>query len=266
MFIGEKLLYLELPKTGCTHVRKLLRKMPSCKGKKFGKHNTIYRLSPEDRAGLSSKIKFGNVRNPWDWYVSLWAFGCMGRGLVYNTLTGVRKQPQLGGELFAKWQDVYRADDVHCFRRWLRMLLVTNRADVRHGFDRSGFSDRIGFMSHRYLKLYVARPHSGPVGMDTLEQIEEYDRSFGLLDSFVRLEFLEEDLLSVLSRIPITQREQEMILSRRTSRSNASSRRRDYRHYYDDSCAELVARKDEFLIRKHRYAFDGLVEPEAVDL
>ncbi|MCH9650214.1 MAG: sulfotransferase family 2 domain-containing protein [Deltaproteobacteria bacterium] len=255
MFIGKRLLYLELPKTGCSHVRKLLVKLPSCHGRKLGKHNTIYRLSPEELSTLPEKIKFGNIRNPWDWYVSLWAFGCMGRGLVHRVLTK-KRDPAEARHSVVEWREVYHELRPELFRRWLQMLLVTHRADVGHGFHRNEISRSVGFLTHRYLKLYTVRVDPGLASIQNRQQLKNFDEQQNLLDFFVRTEHIAEDLLSILSAIPITEPEQHLILRLSQSRTNSSVRSRDFREYYDGPTAELVANHDDYLIRKHGYQFD----------
>ena len=80
MFVNERLIYLQLQKTGCTHVAMLLDKLIG--GEQVGKHNRLpARLESEGR------LIVGSVRNPWDWYVSLWAFGCEQCGGLADRLT-----------------------------------------------------------------------------------------------------------------------------------------------------------------------------------
>ena len=134
------------------------------------------------------------------------------------------------------------------------MLLVTHRGDVRHGFHRHPLSRSIGFLSHRYLKLYTARPELA--SLENQEQLQSFDREHNLLDFFVRTEHLEEDLLTVLEQIPITPSEKDLVQRSGLKWTNASLRRSDYRHYYDDATAKLVAENDAFLIQKHGYRFD----------
>jgi hypothetical protein len=257
MFIGEKLLYLELPKTGCSHVRRLLLGLPSCTGRLFGKHNRIYRLPPEELDRLDAKIVFGNVRNPWDWYVSLWAFGRRRKGMVYANLTGDHRRPDPEPPAAAaQWRAVYQTDEPELFRRWLHMLLDSHRADVRLGFHRHELSKSVGLLTHRYVKLYTATARSGSTGVRDRQELERFDERHGLLDFFIRTEHLEDDLIGVLSRVPITDEERDLIERSRSVRSNRSARRRDYREYYDDTAAELVAGQDDYLIAKHGYRFD----------
>ena len=69
MFEADRLLYIDLHKTGCSHIGRLLQETVG--GRRLGKHNRPSAM-PTDR------MIIGSVRNPWDWYVSLWAFGCKG--------------------------------------------------------------------------------------------------------------------------------------------------------------------------------------------
>ncbi len=81
MYVADRLIYLELQKTGSKQIRRLLS---SCiGGKQTGKHNRMTELQP-------GRMIVDSIRNPWAWYVSLWAFGCLGRG------TGSWKMPRFG--------------------------------------------------------------------------------------------------------------------------------------------------------------------------
>ena len=80
IFISEKLVYLALQKTGSTQIRHLLTSI--IPGELIGTHNRLpVNLSPK-------RIAVGSIRNPWAWYVSLWAFGCLGRGGFYHKVAG----------------------------------------------------------------------------------------------------------------------------------------------------------------------------------
>ena len=81
MFITKDLCYLEMYKTGSQHIVKLLEKSVP-EGKRIGNHNR-----PNDEVYKSNIYFLGSIRNPWDWYVSLWNFGCEKRGSLYNRLT-----------------------------------------------------------------------------------------------------------------------------------------------------------------------------------
>ncbi|HEY6976245.1 MAG TPA: hypothetical protein VH396_08140, partial [Chitinophagaceae bacterium] len=127
MFINEKLIYLAFLKTGCTHILKLLTSIPDLNGNIIGKHNSIYDIPPRELGNFSEKIKSGNIRNPWDWYVSLWAFGCMKRGGLFThtarkNLLRKLKHPKTFLSSTKQWQKVYSdAKNPELFKQWLEM-------------------------------------------------------------------------------------------------------------------------------------------------
>ena len=122
MFISDKLIYLDLQKTGCTHVRKLLGKIPSLNGSLYRKHNSLDDLDARIIVGKrqASALIAGNIRNPWDWYVSLWAFGCMEKGGFYKKAIQKNywyKGPKKSTQIKSIWRRVYAdANDPKLFQ------------------------------------------------------------------------------------------------------------------------------------------------------
>ncbi len=78
MFISDKLVFVELHKTGGTHILNLLEKISN--GQRISKHNRVHKQ-------YHDRYIIGSVRHPWDWYVSHWAYGCSGHGSVHSQLT-----------------------------------------------------------------------------------------------------------------------------------------------------------------------------------
>src|SRR5262249_39648229 len=95
MLISEKLIFVELQKTGSTHIKGLLKKIVG--GENDGKHNVP---STEQ---LDSGRKFvASVRDPWSWYLSLWSYGCLQKGELYERLTNEKKWRKLLDKADAK--------------------------------------------------------------------------------------------------------------------------------------------------------------------
>ena len=128
MFISDPLIYIQMQKTGCTHIASLLSGLFD--GEIVGKHNAA------DETQLQSNRYFiSSTRNPWDWYLSLWTFGVQGNGQLMQFLTrknvrssvkSIIKNPFKEYEALMValskdvngWIDVYqRNDDVVAFRR-----------------------------------------------------------------------------------------------------------------------------------------------------
>lgn len=257
MFVQQKLLYLELHKTGCSHVLKVLNGIPDFNGKIIGKHNAIYEVSKDQLGDLTTKLKVGNIRNPWDWYVSLWAFGCMKKGGVYEQLTNKRlinklKNPKKLFHSSPEWIKVYEtSDDPALFRNWLKMILITNRNDL-HEYKRVNQEIRIGLMTSRYINLYTTDIHSERNQLHNFDDIIQFDKKNNFIDIFLYNETLDQDIKALLTRLQIQKSIIQQLVN--APRTNAS-KRKNYQEYYDEETRNLVAGMDKFIIAKHNYTF-----------
>ena len=281
MFVGKNLIYLQLQKTGCTHIARMLSE--SIDGEQVGKHNRL----PETRV---TQYVAGSIRNPWDWYVSLWAFGCGGRGSIFHKTT--RRQSvadslrRLNKEALRRkrlptrrlltqirdettkpvdrWRDAYSdSSDPVRFRTWLKMILdPARRADHdEHGYARSSVGAVAGLLSFRYLRLYSSdlSAVTSPDRFDSVESIKDFDQQTNVLDGIIRTESLEEDLLAVLAAADyrLTRTQRDHILAGKSEKAN-TSKRRDVSYYYDDASIELVRNKERMLIEKYGYSFSSV--------
>ena len=81
MFVSDKLVYLQMQKTASTHIAKTLAAVVG------GEQHLQHKRLAIDPAG---RLVVASIRNPWSWYVSLWAYGCRGGGGesgLYNQVT-----------------------------------------------------------------------------------------------------------------------------------------------------------------------------------
>ena len=81
MFKSDHIIYIQMQKTGCTHIASLLSSLFN--GEQIGKHNA----APADDITQKDKFFLSSIRNPWDWYLSLWTYGIQGSGGLRNRLT-----------------------------------------------------------------------------------------------------------------------------------------------------------------------------------
>jgi len=257
MFINDRLLYLELHKSGCSHVLKILNSIPDFNGKIIGKHNTIYEVSKGQIGNLQSKLKVGNIRNPWDWYVSLWAFGSMKKGGLYEQLTNKRlankiKNPKLFLRDSSEWRLSYgNADNPDLFKLWLKKLLQTNRNEI-HEFKRVNKKAKLGLLTTRYLNLYNYDFQTKGKDCYTNEDFIAFDKDHNFIDFFLHNESLDSDIISLLHTLKIP----EIVTNnfRDSTRTN-SSKRNAYQDYYDDETKQIVQIMDHLIIQKHNYSF-----------
>ena len=143
MFESKELIFVQLQKTGCSHITSLLQQLFD--GQRLGNHRAA---NAEQLA--SGKTFLASIRNPWDWYVSLWSYGVQGEGSLRRSL--IKKKPSsylryaIQNPSLHTWQSVYaeitkdvelwrscytQSDDVAAFRRWLALILDAKKS-LRH--------------------------------------------------------------------------------------------------------------------------------------
>jgi hypothetical protein len=264
LFVSDRFVFLELQKTGSTHIRGLLKEVVG--GSLMGKHNQV---TPELLDG--SRVVLGSIRNPWDWYVSLWAFGCGGLGDLHAVATRRRKVRGHGwrsspldavGHLVEElrrdpdeWRRVYAdPDDPAAFRRWL--FLVHDRLPYQaYDYGTASLGRHVGLMSYRYLHLYCTTAGSGEAldGLGGYETIARFEREHNLVNHFIRNEALEDTFIDALERSGVQLTDAQLARIRGRQRLNTSSRRRDTSYFYDAGAAALVHERERLLIDRFGY-------------
>ena len=266
MFINDKLIYLQLQKTACTHIALLLNShLP---GKQVGKHGPLTR-DPGDR------LVVGSVRNPWSWYVSLWAFGCQQQGAIRNRLVApfsssfahiVRRNwihptrwVQSARELrlhadkdAAHWQSLYASsEDPGLFRAWLRNMFTGQGKRLQPGqYPFLPMNQVAGLMTFRFLRLFVDDEvwQKEAADISTLPGLESLFEKHGIVDEFIRTESLERDVARLLTRLGVSVDETDL----KVAKTN-TSKRRNIAYYYDSESIELVRSQEQLIIEHFGY-------------
>jgi hypothetical protein len=256
MFVTDKLIYLQLQKTACSHIAAMLQKTVG--GRKIGLHIPLPR-----RLYSTDKYVVGSIRNPWDWYVSQWSYGCSGRGALHNRLTDrkfFRFFEQPVSELkkpVTRWREAYRDHrDPDCFKSWLKLILdPARKRDLGEGYARSPISNFAGLLTYRYTKIYTKDlPQAERRGLANLEALQKFESENNALSSSIRVESIEDDLLQALKGAGYTLGENQI----QAVRSGAENRTNPSEHlppefYYDDETADLVNEHERFIIEKYNY-------------
>lgn len=266
MFVCPELLYVQMQKTGCTHVTSLLKRL--FRGRVLRKHGI-----PSARQIAAAPLRISSIRNPWAWYVSLWTFGVEGNGALRHRLTSrslerflrdcLRRPARIPRVLLtearrdvAAWRRVYGdATDVAAFRAWLRMMLdPANGHFLGEGSGELAVAPPCGYMTHRYLALCCRSPSDlrrrGRVA--SFAALADFDRERCFVDAFIRQENLEEDFCAAAGRVrPLTAEERTLVHS--GTQTNASRRPRPVGDYYDDDLRALVGEHDRLLVEKFGY-------------
>lgn len=243
MFIADSFVFIELHKTGTTHISKFLSSAFT------GVHQAKHQPAPPEL--LASNRKFlGSVRNPWSWYNSLWAFGCMHSGALFKAVTNPDCKHA------EAWLDTYKdVQDTERFRQWLKMLHDPGfAANIEATYLNPDHARPLGLLTSRYVKLF-SRPEfrKKAYALPSTDALLEFDERHGYVSFFIRTENLEQDLIRGLEHVgsPLDETQVNKLLS--SKRSNTSLPRKKLHEYYDAETAALVARQDEFILRKFNY-------------
>lgn len=267
MLVSDRIIFVELQKTGCTHIHSLLAQIVG--GKRVGKHNR-----PGAETLASGYTFIGSIRNPWDWYISLWAYGCDGRGKLFHRLTKVRWSLSLSSwwhprRTFAtisrdmhrqpaRWRQCYRSSkDAGAFREWLWMIHdEMHRNELDEGYGSSQMSQYAGLLTFRYILLFC---REGDLAGDmhrvpNVSELQEQEHTNCYIDHFIRNECLEGDLVAALkaSSVPLNDSRRDLLYSQK--RTNTSSRRRSTDYYYDEATSRLIADRDKLIIDRFCYS------------
>jgi hypothetical protein len=263
MYVTEDFVYLQLQKTAGTHIAQLLS-VHCPDGQQIGKHNP---LTPQLLA--SGRKIIGSVRDPWDWYVSLWAFGCDGKGALHERLTNrvdrhrvysaavwLRAAARRLSIPVADWRAVYAdRNDAALFQRWLKMMFDPRRADdIGEGYGKSSLRQFAGFLTFRYLRLFARESSKLFDGSLTdHSSVAQYAETHNLMRVVIRFERLEDDLLDALTALARPASEEQARRMRSAPRTNASTRNRDYSTYYDAESVDLVAERERLIVSRFGY-------------
>lgn len=240
MFETDKLIYIHMQKTAGTRITEILR--DTVGGQQVGRAHSYPERKPQ------GKLVLGSIRNPWAWYVSLWAFGCEGRGgLLFAHLRG-------DPNWMANYAD---ADDPKLFREWLKLAYSYKYIrKMRNGFQKFSLRQQVGLMTWRYAYLYMEGigTETAPY-FDSYDSFETHDMWHNVVDWWVRLERIGPDLIQALGQAGynfIHDETKQSVVEMAEIKSNTSSHL-PWRDYYDTETADLVRQRERLIIRKHGY-------------
>ncbi len=265
MYVSDRLAFVQLQKTGCSHISRVIEMIHP--GEQLDMHGRIPKWVIE-----SDRLVAGSVRNPWDWYVSLWGYGCDGRGSLFDKLTGkvsfrghgYRKSPLRGIRLLARdltrdrdfWRELYSdVGSPQLFRKWLTSLLSTSAGrDMRDDFNRSSLQEFAGLYTFRYCYLFHdSTDHLFDGTVRTPEDLKREDARHNIVQYVIRMESIDEGIMGMFRSCGISVSKEDQARIGAMGRTNPSSRRRDNSFYYDRETAELVARRESLIIESYSY-------------
>lgn len=244
MIITDRFVFVHLHKTGGQFLNEIIaRSIPE--------HRIVgYHLPRAEAPAEAAHLPVvGMVRNPWDWYVSWYAFN---------------KRPGINNPLFRVVSD----DGQQGFK-----ATVTNL--VHLGSDRPASAAQRDVLT-RLLPETLDGNRGVGLTRDSIGELAGsgrgyyswlFDRMLGTGSddhTFIgRFENLQEDFLAIMERLCVRETDALRQEFDRRERKNVS-RHSHYSHYYDEECKEVVAVMEAGLAVKFGYEFESVKPTGAV--
>lgn len=224
MIITPKCIYIHMHKCGgntiTTHLREHYDGVPSWQfpGPSW-RHDSLH-AKPQD------KLVIGSIRNPYSYYVSRWKFIADHQKGMYQTA------PEGTYDTFEAFIRYYCEDG----RGW-----APDIGWMHHGRDRG-----IGHMSQCFLELYTASKRNLWAASKDIGVFIEQNL---LVDRWVRLETLHDDLISALEAAG----HDPTPVQNEPKHENQGPHRAPIASYYTDELRSLVYERDHLLFESFGY-------------
>lgn len=275
MFINDQLVYIELQKTGCTHIGDLLSRLLDGELRRYPTPHLI----PSRKILTSERIVMTSIRSPWDWYLSQWKFGVTwgntggctfaakrpkyslkNRGYrlypfsaLYSLLREHRRNP-------AAWKQVLPfgdVDNVEAFRSWFYMMHDPCLAgDLGEGYGIYPLKKFAGFYTYVYLRSSCFI-NWRLLSVGSLSSLRRYVEVNSFIDEFIHTESIVVDLLSVLSRFSLIDAEDLSTLATKLNRLSATNvskaPSKSCREFYSPEMDLIILERERLLIDKFGY-------------
>lgn len=236
----KKFIFIHIPKAAGTFMRRFLLTIPGSKrqNQDGDGHYTIEKVGHLVDGKLDEYYKFCIVRNPWDWYVSLYLHGRRRKAhehrlfkpLNFKNFVHKVAFPKIKGEV------VFEFKDDHTSTATLYKSMRNSKLDC-------------GWFTHRY--IYSGCPEWLRIfencSLDVF--IKQHDSWF-IMDDVYKTEQVREDFKT---RFLLDNKTKAEIDSAKNA--NVNTRRMPYREYYDEESRAWVAERERFLIERFGYSF-----------
>lgn len=252
----EKYIYLDVYKSGSAHLKHLLPEITEGEQVRLRRHAPITAARPYSWTG--GKLVFVTVRNPWDWYTSLWSYACERKGAIWRFFSEALPKDEL--KMMFDTQN-----PVVSFEKWLRAV---NDKDfmtrvIRNNLPESGLAGIVGLYTFRFMRVTTPYPTLFLKNwlVPSIDAAIRYERWFHMYREVLRSESLNTDLKAFVAKYRQRCRfkpDAEAIIDRLAAAPRNASTRvlPGFRDYYTDSTRQLVADKDRLFLELFDYRFE----------
>ena len=223
MIINDKYLFVHIQRSGGSFVEKFLLENFNDWVGIVPKHGGVIENIKEIKIccnnlnlDLNKILKFGVVRNPWNWYVSWWS--------------AQHRIAKVGGNtLFPK---IFFKETLEDFNVFIKHIMTNDFGFQTVYFDGSIMQKLgVGAYTFRYLMCHY-------VGWNVMS-----------VNAVLHQENLREELADLLK---LSDEKRKILFDMEDYHVGSY---KPFREYYNDESIELVAEKDKFIIDAHNYMF-----------
>ncbi len=244
MIATEKFVFIHLHKTGGQSLSHIIEQcIPSFRH--IGYHYPYHLLPPEFR----DLPVVGMVRNPWDWYISWYAFNTRQNSanpLFFIVSNGFQADfKQTVSNLINLGSDSPKSQ--HHRKALIGMLPETLAGNQGVGLTKQCMH-QFNHSNTGYYSWQFKRMHGDLISKQTY---------------IGRFENLQTEFLSIMDQLSVAEIDAMRTKFNSTQRIN-ESRHSHYSLYYDDELNELVAQKERFLIDQFNYKFEKVAASENI--
>lgn len=252
----KKFIYLDVYKTGSTHIQYILKNIAVEPEIRRNRHASLTKVHPI--RGKAGKLVFATVRNPWDWYVSMWSYGHTKENPLYNHIKDAVSKKEL--------KALYDMEDPKTsFPLWLKSIhdpAFLAKILKGHRLPKSGLADFMGFYTYRFMRVTLPYPEllvRWPF-VRSLDSAISLQKRFHLYDVIMKSETLDAEFAEFVAkyrdRCGFNENAVDFVNQMAEAHRNKSVRTlASYRDYYTDELRELVARRDRLFIDLFGYEF-----------
>lgn len=251
----KRFIYLDVHRTGSTHMLHLLRQISEEKEIRLWRHYPIsaggYLVRPKNR------IIFTTVRNPWSWYVSLWGHGVDGHSAIRRMLV----QTLPSSEVAALYD---ASNPAESFQRWLAAIsnveFISKLPD--ENYPQSGLSPYVGLYTYRFQRVTTRFPRIFLRSwfVKNPDALVDFHNKRKVYQTVLRTETLTADMLGFIrtygERCGFKPNAEEIMQDVSSRKRNASTRALPhYRDYYDEKSRQLIESRERFFLDQFGYEF-----------
>lgn len=264
MLVAEKLVFVELHRTGASKLQKLLAEVGG--QEEPGKFPAL--AGPLAALG---KPVIGYVCDPLAWYYFQWKQGCAGKGELHKRLTDPARWTALAAKHAARTEErgksnaaleipegwgaqhatgVWYAssDNPSAFREWLRAVLLTPaiRRVVSPAYQHSPLHKSAGLMTFEYFSAFVQGVDQLAASGPSHDDLWALNQERAITGRFVRAESTAADLMAVLGELGISLTEAQQSAAQALDKAG---RQKQVDAFYNDEARQWVQKSDAVMVR-----------------